>query len=81
MNPLELKCQGFHVISLSLSHTTPILIFEIKASTFFECKYQIISTTLLVFIDVGENSIMVDDATTPSNSPIVLVEKEKLEKT
>jgi hypothetical protein len=34
----------------------------------------------LVFIDVGEDSIMVDDATMPSTPPIVLVENEELEK-
>jgi len=30
----------------------------------------------LVFVDVGENLIMADDAIMPSNPPIVLVEKK-----
>jgi hypothetical protein len=34
--------------------------------------------TLLVFIDAGEDSIMVDDATTPSNLLVVQIEYEKL---
>jgi hypothetical protein len=36
--------------------------------------------TLLVFVDVGEDSIMVNDATTPLNPPVVLVKYEKLKK-
>jgi hypothetical protein len=35
----------------------------------------------LVFVDVGENLVMVDDVTTPSNPPISLIKKEELEKT
>jgi hypothetical protein len=35
----------------------------------------------LVFVDVGENSIMVDDVVTPLNPPVTLVEKEELEET
>ncbi len=50
-----------------------------KASTPFECKYHIVFATLLVFVDAGENLVMVDDVATPSNPPISLVEKEKLE--
>ncbi len=33
-----------------------------------------------IFVDVGENLIMVDDVT-PSNPPIALVEQEKLKET
>jgi hypothetical protein len=35
----------------------------------------------LVFVDVGENSIMIDDVAMPSNPPIMQVEKEEFEKT
>jgi hypothetical protein len=52
-----------------------------KASTPSEHKYHIVSATLLVFVDVGENLIMADDVATPSNPPGSLVEKEKLEET
>jgi len=34
-----------------------------------------------IFVDVGENLIMVDDVVTPSNPPIALVEQEKLKET
>jgi len=50
-----------------------------KASTPSERKYHIISATLLVFVDVGENLVMADDSATPSNPLVSLVEKEKLE--
>jgi hypothetical protein len=50
-----------------------------KASTLSERKYHNVSTTLLVFVDAGENLIMADDVATPSNLPISLVEKEELE--
>jgi hypothetical protein len=46
-----------------------------------ERKYHIISVTLLVFVDVGENLVMVDDVATPSNPTCSLVEKEELEET
>jgi len=39
-----------------------------------ERKYHIVSTTLLVFVDVGENLVMVDDVTMPSNPLVSLVE-------
>ncbi len=52
-----------------------------KASTPFERKYHIVSATLLVFVDVGENLVMADDVATPSNPPVSLVEKEELEET
>ncbi len=45
-----------------------------KTSTPFERKYHIVSATLLVFVDVGENLVMVDDVTTPSNPLVSLVE-------
>jgi len=50
-----------------------------KASTPSERKYHNVSTTLLVFVDAGENLIMADDVATPSNPLVSLVEKEKLE--
>jgi hypothetical protein len=80
-NPLELGCPGFHEVSPSLPHITLTLICYIKASTPFECKYQIVPITLLVFIDVGEYSVMGDDVVTPSNPPIGPIEEEELEKT
>jgi hypothetical protein len=49
-----------------------------KTSTPFEHKYHIIFATLLVFVDVGENLVMANDVTTPSNPPVPLVEKEEL---
>jgi len=52
-----------------------------KASTPSERKYPIVSTTLLVFVDAGENLVMVDDVITPSNPLISLVEKGELEET
>jgi hypothetical protein len=52
-----------------------------KASTLYERKYHIVSTTFLVFVDAGENLVMADDVATPSNPPVSLVEKEKLEET
>jgi hypothetical protein len=41
MNPLELGCQGFHEVSLSLLHTMPTLIFKIKASTSFNANIKL----------------------------------------
>jgi hypothetical protein len=35
----------------------------------------------LIFVDVGENLVMVNDVATPLNPPITLVEQEELEKT
>jgi hypothetical protein len=35
----------------------------------------------LVFVDAGENLVMVDDVAMPSNPPVALVEEEKFEKT
>jgi len=37
--------------------------------------------TLLVFVDVGEGSIMTDDVVTLSNLQVALVEKEELGET
>jgi hypothetical protein len=48
-----------------------------KALTPSERKYHIVSATLLVFVDAGENLVMVDDVVTPSNPPVSLVEKEE----
>ncbi len=59
-------------------YTYPNLLNK-KASTLFECKYHIISPTLLVFVDAGENLVMVDDVATPSNPLGSLVENEELE--
>ncbi len=50
-----------------------------KASTPSERKYHIVSATLLVFIDAGENLVMADDVVMPLNPPVSLVEKEELE--
>jgi len=50
-----------------------------KASTPSERKYHIVFATLLVFVDAGENLVMVDDVVTPLNPPVSLVEKEELE--
>jgi hypothetical protein len=47
----------------------------------FECKYQIVSVTPLVFVDVGEDLGMVDDVVTPSNPLIAPIEAKELEKT
>ncbi len=44
-----------------------------------EPKYPIISATLLVFVDAGENLVMADDVATPSNPLVSLIEKEELE--
>jgi len=44
-----------------------------------EPKYPIISATLLVFVDVGENLVMADDVATPSNPLVSLIKKEELE--
>jgi hypothetical protein len=50
-----------------------------KTSTPSKRKYRIVSTTILVFVDAGENLIMADNVVTPSNPSISLIEKEKLE--
>jgi hypothetical protein len=47
----------------------------------YECKYHIVSATSLVFVDAGEDLVMVDDVVTPLNPPIVPIEEEELEKT
>ncbi len=52
-----------------------------KTSTPSERKYHIVSATLLVFVDAGENLVMTDDVATPSNPLVSLVENEKLEET
>jgi hypothetical protein len=41
-----------------------------------ECKYQIIPTTPLVFVDVSEDLVMADDVVTPLN-PLVMPVKEE----
>ncbi len=50
-----------------------------KTSTLYERKYHIVSTTLLVFVDAGENLVMVDVVAMPSNPLVSLVKKEELE--
>ncbi len=55
--------------------------FSNKRINIFECKYEIISFNLLVFVDANEDSIMVDDVVMPLNSPIAPIEEEKLEET
>ncbi len=47
----------------------------------FECKYQIILATPLVFVDVGEDSVMANDVIMPSNPPIMPIKKEEFEET
>jgi hypothetical protein len=82
MNPLDIGCLSFHKVPPSLPHLTPTLnLLNKKALTLFERKYHIVSATLLVFVDAGENLIMVDDVATPSNLPISLVEKEEFKET
>ncbi len=49
-----------------------------KASIASERKYHIVSATLLVFVDAGENLVMADDVATPLNPLVSLVEKEKI---
>jgi hypothetical protein len=46
-----------------------------------EHKYQIVSTTTLVFVDAGEDSIMANDVVMPLNPLVALVEEEELEET
>jgi len=46
-----------------------------------ERKYPIVSATLLVLVDAGENLVMADDVDMPSNLLVSLLEKEKLEET
>ncbi len=80
MNPLGLGCSNFHEVLPSLPHLTLALIcYNKKAQTPSECKYHIVSVTFFVFVDAGENLVMADDVATPSNPPVSLVEKEKLE--
>jgi hypothetical protein len=50
-----------------------------RTLTPFECKYHIVSVILLVFVDAGENLVMVDDVATPSNPLVLLIEKEEFE--
>ncbi len=42
-------------------------------------KYQFVLATPLIFVDVGENSIMVDDIVMPLNLLVTLVEEEEFE--
>ncbi len=51
-----------------------------KGNDPFECKCQIVSTTLR-FVDAGENVIMADDVATPLNPLVALVKQEELEET
>jgi hypothetical protein len=46
-----------------------------------ERKYQIVPTTPLVFVDVNENLVMVDDVVMPLNLSVAPVEEKKLEET
>ncbi len=46
-----------------------------------DANTKLFLATLLVFVDVVKDSIMVDDVVMPSNPPITLVKKEKLEET
>ncbi len=60
-------------------YTYPNLFLK-KTLTPFEHKYHIVSATLLVFVNAGENLVMANDVVTPSNPPVSLVEKEEVEK-
>jgi hypothetical protein len=68
-----MRILGFSCSSADIATHYATLIFSIKALTYFECKYQIIPATLLVFVDAGENSIMVNDVVMFSNFSIVPV--------
>ncbi len=59
-------------------YTYPNLLNK-KASAPSERKYPIISATLLVFVDAGENLVMANDVVMLSNPRVSLVEKEELE--
>lgn len=50
-----------------------------KTSTPFECKYQIVPATLLVFINASEHLIMVNNVVMPLNPSVALVKEKKLE--
>jgi len=50
-----------------------------KISTPSEHKYHIVSATLLVFVNAGDNLVMVDDVAMPSNPLVSLAKKEELE--
>jgi len=52
-----------------------------KTSTPSECRYHIISVTLLIFVDACENLVMADDVAMPLNLPVSLVKKKEFEKT
>jgi hypothetical protein len=60
-------------------HITFTLLFKIKASTPFECKYQIVSATFSIFVDVGEDLVTTYDVGMPLNLPVAPVEKEEFE--
>ncbi len=80
MNPLDLGCSRFHEVPSSLPYLTLALIcYNKKTSTPSKRRYHIVYATLLVFVDAGENLVMVDDVTTPSNPPVSVIEKEMLE--
>jgi hypothetical protein len=59
----------------------PTLICKIEAPTPSKCKYQIVPTTLLVFVDVNEDLNIANDVVTPLNPLVVLVATEELEET
>jgi hypothetical protein len=67
------------------THTTTYyayLNFQNKNIKSFECKYQVCCfDTLLFFVDIGKNLIIVDDATKSLTLSIVLIQNEELEET
>jgi len=84
MSSLELGRRGFHIITqleFTLPHLMPTQIQDkiIKPPSNVRTKF-IVSTTLLFSIDIGGDPITVDDATTSSNSLIMLVRDECLKK-
>jgi hypothetical protein len=44
-----------------------------------ERKYHIVSATLLVFVDAGENLVVADDIATPLNPLVAPIKEEELE--
>jgi hypothetical protein len=67
--------QNFAIITTPSAYPN----FLNKGKTPFECESQIGSAIFQFFVDASENLVIADDVTMPSNLPVALVEKEKLE--
>ncbi len=65
------------ILDISMRFLSLILIHSIP----FECKYQIVSITPLVFVNAGEDSVMADDVVMPSTPIVAPIEEEELEET